>query len=413
MLYRVILVSLRNLWRHPVRTVLILQGVIWGTALGVFPPAVINGSMRRVEEQAAELGTDRILLTQENVDGEKSFDWDLVARLRNEYADRVRHVTGMAVLESDRYGIPLIATDSYALDGRRLQLATGRFFTSNELAAGERVCVMEHGAVGVLGAGDAVGQRIDLLTDQWFDVIGVTRQRLTSKRGMDEFGYVSEHPLAELMEDVKEYMGVLSNDEAAELNADMATMIPHSVVPGVQPDWVELRARPQDVVALRDELQESLTSDGYAPVIYINAILPALYSETLSTMQELSRVVFVLCICVGTSVVCAIMVLSVVERRREIAIRRVEGARRWHIAGQFMIETGTLCTVGGLLGVPLGILLAILRVSLVPLDSVTWTFPPVEAAIIVLVVSLVGVAGGLLPAWRAMAVDPVEMLRYE
>jgi len=197
------------------------------------------------------------------------------------------------------------------------------------------------------------------------------------------------------------------------LRQDNAVIIPHTVAPDVKPQWIEIRADPGQIVELRNTLQEMLTAEGYEPVIYINAILPALYGETLSTFVELNRTIFVLCICVGTSIVCVIMVLSVVERRREIAIRRVEGARKWHIAVQFVVETGTLCGLGGVIGIPLGLLLAIVRCALEPLQAVTWVFPTNEAAIIVVVVTVIGLAGGLLPAWRAVSVDPVEILRYE
>jgi ABC-type antimicrobial peptide transport system permease subunit len=47
------------------------------------------------------------------------------------------------------------------------------------------------------------------------------------------------------------------------------------------------------------------------------------------------------------------------------------------------------------------------------MGSVTWIFPPLEVSIIICVVTAIGLIGGLLPAWRAMRVDPVEMLRYE
>jgi putative ABC transport system permease protein len=181
----------------------------------------------------------------------------------------------------------------------------------------------------------------------------------------------------------------------------------------VQPRWVEMRAAPQHVLPLRELLQNELSSQGYEPVLYANAILPVIYGETIKTVIELNRAVFVLSILVGTSVVCAIMVLTVVERQREIAIRRVEGARQWHIAVQFVVETGTLCGVGALVGVPLGLLLAFIRCALEPLGSVTWTFPSAEVGVLVVVVTVVGLVGGLLPAWRAMRIDPVEMLRYE
>jgi ABC-type antimicrobial peptide transport system permease subunit len=105
------------------------------------------------------------------------------------------------------------------------------------------------------------------------------------------------------------------------------------------------------------------------------------------------------------------MMLAVLERSHEIAIRRVEGARRWHIALQFVVETGTVCAVGGILGVPMGLLLAMLRCWLEPLETIAWAFPPREATVVLVVVSAVGLIAGLLPALRALRVDPVEVLR--
>ncbi len=244
-------------------------------------------------------------------------------------------------------------------------------------------------------------------------VIGVTGLRPSTDKALDEFGYTGGHPLRKLVDEMKRYAGVHEDEQSTMLSQDGAVLVPYSLLPAAQPQWIEMRADPSQIVALRKSLQTSLTADGYEPIIYINAILPMLFGETISTFLELNRVIFVLCICVGTSIVCVIMVLAVVERQREIAIRRVEGARKWHIALQFVVETSTLCTVGGILGVPLGILLAIIRCALEPLESVTWTFPTGESVVIVIAVSAIGLVGGLLPASRTMSVDPVEMLRYE
>lgn len=414
MIRRIVVVSLRNLLRQPVRTLLILQGVIWGTALAVFPSAVIDGSMRYVEEQAGQLGTDRLLLTQERVDVTRCFDWALVARLREQLGNRVRCMTGIAVLDSQYPEIPLLATDTAAFEAQHLSLARGRFFGTNELRSAQPVCVLQYHSARVLcGDGDPIGKTIQLTSTLNLKVIGVATSRSTGDRAIDEFGYLQDHPLRELFDEYKEYVGTYEDEQSAALSRDWAVLFPHTLIPDAQPEWIEIRADPRKVVELRKLLQEMLATDGYEPVIYINAILPALYGQTISTFLELNRTIFVLCICVGTSIVCVIMVLSVIERQREIAIRRVEGARKWHIALQFVVETGSLCTVGGLLGVPLGILLAIIRCTLEPLGSVNWAFPTMEATIVVIVVSLIGLVGGLLPAWRAMSVDPVEMLRYE
>ena len=414
MIRRVILVSLRNLLRTPVRTLLILQGVIWGTALGVFPPAIINGSMHYVQKQGEKLGTDRLLLTQEQNDVAEHFNWGLVADLRNKLGEQVGQLTGISFLQSQFPEIPLIATDAKSLAARGLAMQDGRFFRADEVDAAAQVCVLEFHAARMLFEGEnPLGKSVQATTDLNLTVIGVTALRPTTDKALDEFGYTANHPLRKLVDQMKMYSGVHESEQSPLLSQDSAVMIPHTLIADAQPQWIEMRADPRQIVALRKTLQTSLTAEGYEPIIYINAILPMLFGETINTFLELNNAIFVLCICVGTSIVCVIMVLSVVERQREIAIRRVEGARRWHVALQFIVETSTLCTVGGLLGIPLGILLAILRCALEPLESVTWTFPTMESTAIVISVSAIGLLGGLLPAWRAMSVDPVEMLRYE
>src|SRR5262245_20584002 len=96
MVRRIFLVALRNLLRQPLRTFLILQGVIWGTALGVFPPAVINGSMKLAETQASRLGTDRLVIAQD-AEVAQRFDWEQMDWIRTKWSSVVRHCTGLHV----------------------------------------------------------------------------------------------------------------------------------------------------------------------------------------------------------------------------------------------------------------------------------------------------------------------------
>lgn len=412
MIARIALVSLRNLLRQPFRTFLILQGVIWGTALGVFPPAVINGSMKLAESQASRYGTDRILIAQD-AEVERHFDWSLVGEVRTKWSSVVRFVAGLCVVRDPSAGTVIIGMESSGLDARGLNLDRGRFFSDREVREHRRVCVLEAGAaVQHFGGADPVGQELNLRGDN-FTVIGVTAARAAQGEVLDEFGYHKEHPLRRLLDEMKEYVGVFNDSDLDALNLDGAVMVPYATVTDAGPQFIELRAEPRDILRLKDELQQELSVAGYEPQIYANAILPVLYGETLKSLVQLNRAVFVLSICVGTAVVCAIMVLSVLERQREIAIRRVEGARQWHIALQFIVETGTLCAVGGIAGLPLGMLIAKIRCAFEPMASVTWTFPAVEAAVLLIVVTAVGFIGGLLPAWRAMRVDPVEILRYD
>jgi putative ABC transport system permease protein len=104
-----------------------------------------------------------------------------------------------------------------------------------------------------------------------------------------------------------------------------------------------------------------------------------------------------------------IMFVSVVERTREIGVRKAIGAKRRTILLQFLVEAATICLFGGLVA------LAIAWIATVAVTH--WLFPASLSAGIVLISVMVsvltGVISGFLPAWRAARMDPVEALRSE
>ena len=139
--------------------------------------------------------------------------------------------------------------------------------------------------------------------------------------------------------------------------------------------------------------------------------------ETLSFWDTISRVLFIalpgvvtIALVVGAIVIMNIMLVSVMERTREIGVRKAVGARRRDILTQVLIESATLSAVGALLGVALGITITLLIRSATPLPAA------VAPKWIVLGVTLgitVGILAGVYPAERASRLDPVDALRYE
>jgi putative ABC transport system permease protein len=105
-----------------------------------------------------------------------------------------------------------------------------------------------------------------------------------------------------------------------------------------------------------------------------------------------------------------IMVTTVAERTREIAIRRALGAKRWHIACQFLMESVFLSAIGGILGVFLGMALCRLATHLIAYSAVVQTRSPILAFAVSLVVGLIF---GAIPARRAAHLDPIEPLRHK
>ncbi|MDH3424187.1 MAG: ABC transporter permease, partial [Gemmatimonadota bacterium] len=139
--------------------------------------------------------------------------------------------------------------------------------------------------------------------------------------------------------------------------------------------------------------------------------------EAISFWNNISRILFTalpmlvsISLVVGGIVIMNIMLVSVMERTREIGVRKALGARRRDILAQVMIESATLSTVGAAFGVfaGLGIAKFIAAVSVMPA-----AVAPRWIALGVVLGLTVGIIAGVYPAARASKLDPVDALRYE
>jgi putative ABC transport system permease protein len=113
---------------------------------------------------------------------------------------------------------------------------------------------------------------------------------------------------------------------------------------------------------------------------------------------------------VGGMVIMNIMLVAVVERTREIGIRKSLGARRRDILNQFLVEAATLSTLGAIIGIILGIVAAKIVSMNTPLPSAVAPWSLVAAT---LLGTVVGIVSGVYPARRASLLDPIEALRQE
>lgn len=139
--------------------------------------------------------------------------------------------------------------------------------------------------------------------------------------------------------------------------------------------------------------------------------------EILDTFNKITGIFFIVMIglssvalLVGGVGVIAIMMISVTERTREIGVRKALGARRGEILWQFLFEASTLTVVGASAGLVLGGGAAWLIRSLSPVPAVVQPGAVVAA---LFMAAIAGICFGLVPAWRASRMDPVEALRYE
>ena len=136
----------------------------------------------------------------------------------------------------------------------------------------------------------------------------------------------------------------------------------------------------------------------------------ALFSQLTNVIFSVAIFVVGISLVVGGIVIMNIMLVSVVERTREIGIRKAIGARQADVVNQFLVESVVLCTVGGIIGVSIAYGISWLIGNYTPLPSAFPLWAPIVA---IGLSTVIGVFFGIYPARRAGSLDPIEALRAD
>jgi putative ABC transport system permease protein len=180
------------------------------------------------------------------------------------------------------------------------------------------------------------------------------------------------------------------------------------LVQALEPGQVRaIQAEVEGVMRVRHRLRPAEANDFAAETA----------DDSLSFWDRISRILFTalpglvaISLVVGGIVIMNIMLVSVMERTREIGVRKALGARRRDILSQVLVESATLSTLGALAGVGLGVALAGIVRAVSPLPAAV---APQWVTLGVVLGITVGVVAGVYPAAQASKLDPVDALRYE
>jgi len=273
----------------------------------------------------------------------------------------------------------------------------GRFFTATEVEHRRRVVVLGYNPYEALfqkQSLDPIGKKIRIGAIE-FTVVGVLKKRPSVIGDQDDFVVIPQTAHQVIY-------GGITNQRGFGASSATIVVVPYKDVPRD-----EAVTQVEEIMRIRHGLKLDEENDfDIATQDAILKIWDRISSGVFLVLVAISSIALM----VGGIGVMAIMMISVTERTREIGVRKALGARRQEVLFQFLAEAVVLTSVGGLLGILLGSGIGVLihLVSGFPISLPWWSF-----AIGIGFSASVGVFFGMVPAYRAAGLDPIEALRYE
>ncbi|HSP34913.1 MAG TPA: ABC transporter permease [Thermoanaerobaculia bacterium] len=386
----------RNLARHKLRTSLTMLGMIFGVGAVIAMLSIGAGGEQKALETIGKLGLRNVIVRAKEIKPDDRAELrkkSLGVSLRDgeaitEAVPNVERVLPRVDVKpykilstTGKTKAKVIGLSSRYRDVATVKLAAGRFFDASDEAQHAQVCVI--GPVvrrNLFGFGPAIGKLLKV-NDVWLEVIGVD-----AAPNSDEIWI----PVSTAMRKF--------DRDPLDAPVDELTV---TVKEGVAPRSVAELIKP-----LLDRLHGG--ADDYEVVV------PEALLEQQRQTQRIFNIVMGsiagISLLVGGIGIMNIMLASVLERTREIGVRRAIGARRVDIRSQFVIESFAISVLGGMCGIGIGIVLARLVAAYAGWPTVI----TIWSLVLSTGVSIgVGLVSGIYPATRAAELDPIEALRYE
>lgn len=400
------------------RSLLALLGVVIGVATVIGMVSLINGFQRSFQQSIQSIGNNTIYIRRirpgvnfsdgipESLKVRKAFTME-DAKAIVERSPSVRAITPFKFPYTDiklsfqakrTKSTFVFGTDDQCLVVRGYDLASGRFFTLNEVEGRANVVVLGKDTRETL-FGDASGLgRTVHLNGIPFTVIGEFEKK--GKMLGNNFDEVACVPYPV----VDKYWSAPSSappwfPKKGELFLDAIAVSPELSANAIQ----EI----SEVLRVRRHLPSNKQNDF---AIFNDDAFLSLYNTITGGIFALMTLISSISLLVGGIGVMNIMLVAVTERTREIGVRKALGAQRSAILMQFLIEAMMLTAIGGLVGVMLGAGIAFLVKAVTPLPTYVSGWSVITGLVFS---AVVGVFFGLYPAMRASRLDPVESLRYE
>jgi putative ABC transport system permease protein len=405
--------GMQNLLLHRLRSLLTMLGMIFGVAAVVSMLSIGAGARQKVMALIEQMGVHNLI-----VEAKETMDWQAYRKMRkispgltlqdyrvirDDVGDIVaatprKRMTPTKTIPKSQQDPPTIyGINPNYLGIAGLHVVAGRFFDDDEETRAAPVCVLGAAARSSLfGAADPIGQYVKA-NEQWFRVIGVASPQLSSQTE------VAGIPLQDL-----------NNALYVPLNSAILRLEDSYSDRRDEIDGIYLNIRAGADISSVAQLVRAILDSAHHSAGDFSVIVPAeLLAEQKRTERLFNAVMVAIAsisLLVGGIGIMNIMLASILERTREIGVRRAVGARQGDIVRQFVVEAMLISFVGGSFGIVFGFVMSRLIAWLAGWSTIVTA----TSILLAFVVSIsVGLVFGIYPAVKAARLDPVEAIRYE
>ena len=439
--------ALEGVSHNTLRAGLTSLGILFGVASVIAMLAIGRGAEQEILEQMRLLGTNNVIVTpiveqkeeQAKDEGKQEVKRYSPGLSREDERAVAQVVPGidatsgevvintMATREGRRRSAKLVGVDTSYFRLLNLHVADGSFFSAQQVSFAAPVAIIGKGLrARFFTTEDPIGRPIKV-GEVWLTVVGVLEDRQVAHENADKLGIRDANmdvyvPLSTMLLRYRNRAQVTNRDverAAAEGNdgdnagtGDEQQRTERKNIH--QLDRLVIRVADASMVPQVADLVRRMLTRRHNQVVDFEVTVP----ELLLKQEQRTRTIFnvvlaaiaAISLIVGGIGIMNIMLASVLERIREIGVRRALGAKQVDILGQFLAEAVMISLAGGIAGilVGVGISYAIERAA-----DIRTLVSPVSVLVAFGVSIATGVLFGIVPAWRAARQDPVVCLRYE
>ncbi|MEI8216363.1 MAG: ABC transporter permease [Eubacteriales bacterium] len=386
------ILAIKSIKGSKLRSFLTMLGIIIGVASVIILVSLIDGMSKDMEASFAKMGTNLISVNVMGRGTNRSVSINQIETMMTENQDTLASYSPVINVNSAIVKYETKSVDTTTITGtnenyneiKNINLSSGRYIEYIDVSRLNKICVVGSYIVTKFFPGaNPIGQTIKI-NGNAFKIVGV----------------------AEVAEDST----ASSNDDKIYIPYTMAMRISGKGTIGSYSFSAVNKDTIDQAMAAINKLMLSVFGNENAYRVFNQASMIASVNSLTSTLSLVLVGIAAISLVVGGIGIMNIMLVSVIERTKEIGIRKSLGAKRKDIMRQFVIEAATTSSVGGIIGIIVGIGVAYLAGGLIGL-TVAPSFMAVFIAFSVSV--LIGIIFGYWPASKAANMNPIDALKYD